>query len=250
MNNEEQTFIDSLPETITVDESFARKKPGRPTTVAARRKSQPVKGKVQGKRNHFTDKEKLNCVCVYAVTGNARRTAEITKIPEGTIRSWKSTVWWQEASARVHQEKDEEINSKLTQMIDKAVEAVNDRIDNGDYIYDARNQQIIRVPVKAKDLTIVTAIGIDKRNLLRGQPTQRIEKVSVDDHLQKLQDKFKQFMLAKEVEHEGLQIEEAQFEEFQEDVPDGEEVEGFEELSEEIETLDQDDLTINEMFSE
>jgi len=197
-------FIDSLPDEIKVDSSILKKKGGQKSTVAKRRKSEPVRGKVKGRRNHFTDEEKLNAVCVYAVSGNARRTAELTSIPEATIRGWKQTQWWNEIMSRVHDEQDEELNSKLTNLVDKAVEAVNDRIDHGDYLYDLKRGQLVRVPVKAKDLTVVTAIAIDKRELLRGKPTSRVEKVSTDEHLSKLRDDFRRFSLAQEVEQVRL----------------------------------------------
>jgi len=191
-----------IPEKITVDATLLKKKAGRPTTIAARRKSTPVKGKVKGKRNHFTDKEKLNAACVFAVSGNSRRTAELTKIPEATIRSWKQTAWWNEAMQRIIVEQDEELGTDLTKLINKAVVAIEDRIENGDSVYDSKRGTLVRKPVSAKDLAVVSAITIDKRQLLRGQPTERVEKISVDDTLKTLQDEFRKFSKAKEIKQE------------------------------------------------
>jgi hypothetical protein len=224
-------ILDKLPETIVVDESILKKKRGRKGTIAERRKSQPVKGKVKGRRNHFTEEEKLNAVCVFAVSGNSRRTAEITGVPEGTIRSWKTTEWWNQAMGRIMVEQDEELDTKLTKLIDKAVEHVNDRLENGDFIYDTKRGALVRKPVSAKDLTVVTAIAVDKRQLLRGQPTSRVEKVSEEERLRGLADRFKEFdkfSKAQTIEQEPVEeIEEVEEDEW-EDEP----------------------LTINEMFSE
>jgi hypothetical protein len=217
-----------LEETITVDSSILKKRPGRKGTIAERRNSQPVKGKVAGKRNHFTDKEKLKAVCTYAVAGNARRVAEITGIPEGTIRSWKSTEWWNEAMTKIIVEQDDELGTKLTNLVNKAVDEVNDRLDNGNYVYNPKLDKLIRKPVDAKELAIVTAISIDKRQLLRGLPTSRTETVSQTERLKGLSEQFKKFVTAKEVE----QVEEVEVIEVDEDFEEGEE------------------LTINEMFSE
>lgn len=234
----DNTLIDSLPETIVVKESDVKPKRGRPTTIASRRKSTPVKGKVKGKRNHFTDKEKLNAVCTYAVTNNARRTAEITKIPEGTIRSWKSTDWWQEAMNRVHVEEDESIATDLTHLVNKAVGHINDRLENGDYIYDTKRGEIKRKPMSAKDLAIVTAISIDKKQLLRGKATSRVENVSSEDILKKLGEEFRRF-------HNSTLIEQNEVETIDEEEPVIEEV-----WDEEEEVEEEEQLTINEMFSE
>jgi hypothetical protein len=224
-----------LEETIKVDSSLLKKKPGRKTDIERRRnpKSEPVKGKIQGKRSHFTDKEKLKAVCTYAVAGNARRVAEITGIPEGTIRGWKTTEWWNEAMTRIIVEQDDELGTKLTNLVNKAVSEVNDRLDNGNYVYNPKLDKLIRKPVDAKELAIVTAISIDKRQLLRGLPTSRTENVSQTERLTKLQEQFKQFVTAKEVKQVA-----------QED--EVEEVEIFDEEEQE----EAEPLTVNEMFSE
>jgi hypothetical protein len=218
-------------ETIKVDKSILKKKPGRKTDIERRRNSQPVQGKVRGKRNHFTDKEKLNAVCVYAVAGNSRRVAEITGIPEGTIRSWKGTEWWHEAMQKIVVEQDDELGTKLTSLVNKAVDAVNDRLENGNYVYNPKLDKLIRKPVDAKELAIVTAISIDKRQLLRGLPTSRTENITQTERLNKLSEQFKKFVTAKEVHQvtDETEVEEVEVEE-----------EGYEE----------EPLTINEMFSE
>lgn len=226
----EDKFIEALPESIKVDSTLLKGKPGRKTDIQRRRLSTPVKGKVAGKRNHFTDKEKLNAVCVFAVAGNSRRVAELTGIPEGTIRSWKATAWWNETMNRIITEQDEELGSKLTKLVNKAVDEVNDRLENGNYVYNPKMDKLIRKPVDAKELAIVTAISIDKRQLLRGLPTSRTENVSQTERLKGLSEQFKKFVTAKEVQ----QVEEEEVE-----VIEVEE-EGYEE----------EPLTINEMFSE
>jgi hypothetical protein len=188
------------PDKIIIKEGeFTKTKLG-VTTVARRRKnSQIVKGKVRGNRKFFTDKEKMEAACAFAVTGNSRRTAEITKIAECTIRAWKQTEWWNEIQSKIVKEQDEELDTKLTKLVDKAVDQVNDRLDSGDYLYDAKNQKMVRKPINGKDLAIITAITVDKRQLLRGLPTSRTEKVSQDERLLKLAEQFKSFVGARDI---------------------------------------------------
>lgn len=215
-----------IPDKIEVNKSILINKGGRPTTIQARRKvSSPVRGRVEGKRAFYSDKEKMNAVCVFAVSGNSRRVAELTKIPEATIRLWKTTEWWNELLTRVHVEEDEELDTSLTKLVTKAVTAVNDRLDEGDWVYNPKMDKLIRKPVNARDLAIVTAITIDKRQLLRGQPTARIEKISQDERLSKLALQFKQFTLAKDITQESEII-----------------------IEEEIEK--ENELSVDELFSE
>jgi len=225
-------YSSEIPESISVDKSVLKKKRGRPNTIESRRNSTPVRGKVKGNRHHYTDKEKMNAVCVFAVSGNSRRVAEATKIPEATIRQWKTTEWWNEILTRIHVEEDEELDTKLTNLVNKAVKEVNDRLEDGDWVYNARLDKLIRKPINAKDLAVVAAITVDKRQLLRGQPTQRVEKISQDERLLGLAKQFEQFSKAKEVvqvEEEVLEIEEV----------------------EEYDIEDDDDIpTVNELFEE
>ena len=219
-----------IPDKIEVNKSILINKGGHPTTIQMRRKnSQIVQGKVRGKRNHYSDKEKMNAVCVFAVSGNSRRVAELTKIPEATIRLWKTTEWWNEILTRIHVEEDEELDSSLTKLVTKAVTAVNERLDEGDWVYNPKMDKLIRKPVNARDLAIVTAITIDKRQLLRGQPTARIEKVSQDERLNKLALQFKQFTLAKDITQETEVLIENEVEE---------------------EEVEEEELSVDELFSE
>ena len=205
------------------------------TTEAKRRQAHKnstiVSGKVKGKRDHYSDKEKMQVVCTFAVTGNSRRTAELTKVPEATIRAWKMTEWWHEISNRIIVEQDEELNTKLTALVDKAVGEVNDRLENGNYVYNPKLDKLIRKPIDAKELGSVTAIFLDKRQLLRGLPTSRVERVSQDERLLKLSEQFKQFAKAKQIEQVVIEDLPTLADEWEKDV-------------EEIEVE-----TINEMFS-
>lgn len=159
----------------------------------------------------YSDAKKMEVACTYAVSGNARRVSEITHIPEGTIRAWKTTEWWHEIMSRIHQEQNEELDVKLTKLVDKAVDQINDRLDEGDWVYNAKLDKLVRKPVNAKDMAVVTAITLDKRQLLRGEPTARVQKVSENEKLVRLAEEFKKFSQAKEVVSIAKTIEEEQY---------------------------------------
>lgn len=257
------SFSLELPEVIKVSEKSITKG-GRPRTRDA----------AGAKKRHgwYSDAKKLEVACAYAVSGNSRRVSELTKIPEGTIRAWKQTVWWHEIQSRIHQEQNEELDVKLTKLVDKAVDQINDRLESGDYVYNAKEDKLVRKPVNAKDIAIVTAITLDKRQLLRGEPTQRVEKISENEKLTRLAEQFKKFALAKEIDNDAERIEvdnatqigeikESNFSEHQ-DGNEGWEAsetsnsdsdeQGWDEQEYEEETQEDDEegITINQLFSE
>jgi hypothetical protein len=191
------------------------KKSGRPTALQARQqgKTTGTQQRVAGSkdvRNLYTEQQKMEAVCTFAVSGNSRRVAEITGIPEATIRAWKQTEWWYEANERILKEEDEELDVKLSALINKAVSNVNDRLEHGDFIYDVKRAELVRRPMSGRDTAVVTAITLDKRQLLRGQPTSRVERVSQDERLLRLAEQFKTFSSAKEVLQVPTKDEEAQ----------------------------------------
>ena len=220
--------LDSLPEEIVVQ----------PKTVAnGKPRARDRKGVVR-RHGWYSDAQKLKAACTFAVTGNSRRVSEIVNVPEGTIRAWKTTEWWNEIQGRIRMEQGDELDVKFTKAIDKAVEELNDRIEHGDYIYNAREDKLIRKPAGVRDMAVVTAQLIDKRQLLRGEPTSRTAKVSENEKLVRLAEEFKKFALAKEINSTAIEIEEELAEE---------------ELLEPTEALAEDEeetLTINQMFSE
>ncbi len=199
--NNHAEFSVQLPDEIRVTDKLSKKAVGKPAAHITRRRKQltQASGKATGNKNFYSDKEKLDAACRFAVVGNSRRVAELTHIPEGTIRAWKCTEWWQEIQDRIIKEQDEELDSKLTKLVDKAVDEVNDRLDEGDWVYNPKLDKLVRKPVNAKDLAILTAITIDKRQLMRGQPTSRVEKVSQDEQLKTLALEFKKMALAKDI---------------------------------------------------
>lgn len=142
----------------------------------------------------FSEKDRIKVATVYAITGNSRRTSEITGVPDFTIRQWKRKEWWPEIIRRVQQEKDDELDVKFTKIIDSAVEQINDRILNGDYIYDNKKGELIRIPVKAKDAANVTATLIDKRTAIRNREVQRQTQESVNEKLVMIAEKFQELI--------------------------------------------------------
>ena len=222
--------LSKLPEKITVTAKNAKKRVGTLTTEDKRRLYDPRY------RNRYSDAKKMEVACCMAVCGNSKQASEVTRVPEATIRTWKTTEWWNEIMSRIHQEEDEELDTKLTKLVNKAVASVNERLDNGDWIYNAKQDKLVRKPVSAKDAAIVSAISIDKRQLLRGQPTSRVEKVSQNERLTKLAEQFRTFSLAREVESTAIRVEEEQY---------------IEPPVEDIEDEEEDTTpTVNELFGE
>lgn len=108
--------------------------------------------------------------------------------------------WWKELIAKIRSEEDQVLDAKLSKTMDKALEQLMDRLENGEYIYDQKTGKIKRMPAKLRDLNIAFNNVLDKRQLIRKQPTKIVEQQSTALALQQLADSFAKFVNKNEKE--------------------------------------------------
>lgn len=171
-------------------------------------------GGVRKKQGWYPDSKRIEVTTLYAALGNVVRCAELAKIPECTIRSWKKQPWFVDLLREIREENNDKLDAKFTQILEKSLDLVEDRLDNGDP-HVLRDGTIIRKPVAIRDLSIVNAISVDKRQILRKEPTT-IAAVggSIDEKLNKLAQAFTALANKQEIQPvEEPAIEDVEFEE-------------------------------------
>jgi len=154
----------------------------------------------------WPEEMRIAAVTAYAATGSLKRASEISRVTYGTIKRWKTEDWWAEMLSRVRQEKDEELDAKFTKIVDKTLDTIEDRLTNGELVYDTKRGTIVKVPVSTRDAVKVAALAVEKRQLLRGAPTSRTEHIKsseVKDKLQSLAEEFKKFVKARDITKEA-----------------------------------------------
>lgn len=139
---------------------------------------------------YYKEEFRIKAACVYAMTGSAAKTGEILGIKPGTIRQWKLQPWWQQVIDRIRNEKDDELDVKLTHIMDKSLEVINDRLENGDFVYDVKKGELVRKPMGGKETAVVTSIMVDKRAMIREKRVVRRQETEVMDRLKNLASEF------------------------------------------------------------
>ena len=134
----------------------------------------------------WSDAKKLEVVTTYLALGKIPLVEAMTTVPRATIRQWKMQPWWKELELEIVSEDDLELSGKLKKIVDRSLDAVVDRINNGEFVYNSKTGKIDRIPVKLRDVHRVSVDLIDKYQLIRGKHTQRIEKVNLEDAMLKL----------------------------------------------------------------
>lgn len=153
----------------------------------------------------WSQQKKIEVVTTDLALGNAAMVEGVTGVPRGTIRQWRLQDWYKELVAEIRNEEDVELDVKLSKVIDKSLDAVLDRVENGDFMFDSKTGKFLRKPVHMKDALQAVTQVYDKRNLLRGKPTSRVEKHNIQDNLANLAAEFAKFAKAKQIEGEVLE---------------------------------------------
>jgi len=196
--------ITITPEAL-IEEAEARvHAPGAPSQLEKRLQG---RGTIKYQKNWWPQEKKIEVASLYAsgVTSSIDL-SRLTGVPDFTIRAWRLEEWWPEMLESIHAAIDSDVVSKFTQVIDKSLETIQDRLINGDFIYNKKTGDICRRPVNMRDANIVATTMVDKRQLLRGKPTSRSESTSVDARLLKLAEEFKKFAAATDVTPESLEV--------------------------------------------
>ena len=166
------------------------------------------KRKVPGTTAWHSDNQRIELVTTWLATGNMALTAATLQIPLPTATRWKAQPWFKTMVEDIRNEENLALDAKLKKVVDKSVEALLDRVENGDFQFDQREGRMIRKPISARDASTVTRDMIDRRELLQGK--KAVEKDTsrkIDENLLKLAEEFAKFARGKTIEHEPLSIE-------------------------------------------
>jgi hypothetical protein len=150
------------------------------------------KKRAPGDGARWPEKAKIQAVTTFIATGNITHTAELCNIPRPTIIEWMKTAWWQKMYDDLQYQDHVELDGRLKKVMEKALDVVSDRLENGDFFFDQKTGRTTRVPVKLRDVHKVTTDMIDKRSLLRKEGKQIInqeddkKKAITGDHLVQL----------------------------------------------------------------
>lgn len=142
---------------------------------------------------HYSDKKKTEAVVTYLAVGKMPLVSAVVDVPIPTLKQWRLQPWWKEMEEEIRREDEYELDTKLSKIIDRTLDAVSERIEGGEF--KLVNGKVLRVPVALRDAHRVAVDLIDKRNLIRGKPTSRVEKTEQIDTMQRLATQFAEWAI-------------------------------------------------------
>ena len=120
--------------------------------------------------SRYTDIDRREAAVTYLITCNLRATAKQTGVNERTLADWVGSDWWDDLLQTLHAEKGIELDFNMSQIIDRCPDKVGDRLANGDHKI-GKDNNLVGVPIAAKDAAIIAAVMFDKRQIIRNMPT-------------------------------------------------------------------------------
>jgi hypothetical protein len=176
--------------------------------VLGRKPGRPRKYIHNPENGWWSQEKKIEACTLYTACGNIKQVSDLVGVPVNIVRGWKAEDWWYDIVGQITREDDEHITAQFTKILSVTLDKFADVLENGDTHYDSRRGELVRVPLKAIDLVRIAGTFTDKRQLIQGKPTSRMERVTADDRLSKLAEQFKKFAAATEVEQIEEQVDE------------------------------------------
>ena len=161
-----------------------------------RRKKRDLKA--EGK--WWSDTQKLEAATTFLALGNGAQTAAVLNIPLATFNRWRYAEWFKKMVDELKTEDNLKLNARLTKLVSKALDVTEDRLSNGNYQYDPKTSELIRVPVSLKDASKVANDMLTRKDIIEDKPIQEQIERTVDDRLAKLAEQFRAFAKPKTTE--------------------------------------------------
>jgi hypothetical protein len=130
-----------------------------------------------------------------------------------------------EIEAEIKASRRIQTDNKLSKIVDKALEAVGDRLENGDVFYDVKNGELSRKPVILRDALRAANDLMQRQEALNKNKEQEddgVQAKSIQEQLTFLADEFAKFNTKRTVETVTEEIEDAVYDERETGLLEGE----------------------------
>lgn len=131
----------------------------------------------------------LKCLAMIASGTKKKVACRTTGLPYSTYVKWIHKPWYHQCIELIKTEFDSQLDASLTMTTHKAVDALNDRLENGDIILD-KDGVPVRKPMSGRDVGVTFATIFDRRQLLRNKPTSVSETKSTKEILDNIAKRF------------------------------------------------------------
>lgn len=164
-------------------------------------------------RGQWPFEKKIEVVTHYLATGNYRLSAALCGVHENTVEVWKKQPWWKELEKEIRVSRRMEQDSKLSQIVNRTLDVIADRVENGDHVYNQKTGELVRKPVGLRDATAAVNSLMQRQATIEKQNAKETiveNQNSIEEQLKLLASEFakfnnKQKRLASDIEYKEIE---------------------------------------------
>lgn len=144
----------------------------------------------------FPVEKRIEVVTKWMALGNMRLVAELTGVSYQLCRMWKQQPWWKELEAEIRASRNIQTNNKLSKLVDRSLDMIADRLENGDFVFNQKTGEVVRKEVSLRDVNVVAKdLMTQQINLQKQEKEETVtqNQVSIQDQLKLLAQEFAKF---------------------------------------------------------
>jgi transposase-like protein len=153
----------------------------------------------------WSEKQKFEAVALYKLIGSLAEVARQLGVPIITVKVWHRQPWWKEYEQEIAHAAKTELTGKMKTIANKAMTVVEDRLDNGDWVFIPKTGEIKRKPISAHVANKILNDSVDRQFMIEKLQREQIDdsnKDIINTRLQQLHQEFAKFAKAKTIEGE------------------------------------------------
>lgn len=100
--------------------------------------------------------KKIAVVEKFMALGNLRLVSELEEVPYPTLTDWKKSEWWPQLVDEIRSSRRNVKARKMSDILDKGLDAIADRLENGDYVLNNKTGRVVRRPCSLRDIQAMT----------------------------------------------------------------------------------------------
>lgn len=151
----------------------------------------------------WSDEKRVEVVTKWMALGNMRLVSELTGVGYQLCRMWKQQPWWKDVEAEIRASRDMQTDTKLSKIVAKSLEMIEDRLDNGDVVFNRKTGEVERRPVNLDMVNKVAKTALEQQvNLAKKEVVvnQAEQAATIADQIKMLAAEFAKFNTKRTIE--------------------------------------------------
>lgn len=145
--------------------------------------------------NHkWSPEKRIEVVTKTLALGNMRLVSELTGVSYQLIREWKTQPWWSEIVDEIRYSRNSQVETKLSKLVDKSLETVADRLENGNLFLDKKGD-LQRKPLSALEANKIANDMLNQETLVQKRQMAETEGQQTSSMADIIRDLAKQFAM-------------------------------------------------------